>query len=34
MRSPWRMGKPYLLHEEETYPDASELLLPEMADED
>ena len=28
------MGQPYLLHEEETYPDASELLLPEMADDD
>lgn len=28
------VGKPFLLHEEETFPEASELLEPEMAGDD
>jgi hypothetical protein len=28
------MGEPCLLHEEELFPDKSDLLMPEMADED
>lgn len=28
------MGEPCLLHEEESFPDESDLLMPEMADED